>query len=70
MKKQEEVDEFLLSLNPEQLKEYNLLTGWGLKFNEIKTALINHVDMEFKKRHTVSGKLAARIRRTFNGSII
>jgi hypothetical protein len=51
-RKHEEVDDFLLSLDPEQIKEYNLLTGWGYKFDEIKTTLIQHKDIEFNKKGT------------------
>ena len=48
-KKQEEVDEFLLSLNLDQLKIYNELAQMGYGFDEIKTIRIQHEDFEFNK---------------------
>ena len=49
MEKHEEVDEFLSSLNPLQLDEYNEHVKMGSNFDLIKTWLTEHESYEFNK---------------------
>nr|XP_020189335.2 uncharacterized protein LOC109774990 [Aegilops tauschii subsp. strangulata] len=49
MEKHEEVDEFLSSLNPPQLDEYNEYVKVGFEFNVIKTWLNDYESYEFNK---------------------
>ena len=49
MEKQEEVDEFLSSLNPLQLEVYNDHIKMGVEFDVIKTWLNDHESYEFNK---------------------
>lgn len=52
MEKHEEVDEFLSSLNPLQLEEYNEHVKMGVEFDVIKTWLNDHESYEFNKDPT------------------
>ena len=52
MEKHDEVDEFLSSLNPLQLEEYNEHVKMGVGFDVIKTWLNDHESYEFNKDPT------------------
>ena len=52
MEKHEEVHEFLSSLNPLQLDEYNEYVKMGVEFDVIKTWLNDHESYEFNKNAT------------------
>ena len=49
MEKHEEIDEFLLSLNPLQLEEYHEYVKMGFEFDVIKTWLNDYESYEFNK---------------------
>ena len=51
-KRHEEVDEFISNLDPDQLKQYDMLKQMGQTFDEIKTAMIYQEEFEFNKNAT------------------